>query len=591
MDKANKKDVGAIFHHKGTATFRVWAPFAVSVAVMGSFNDWAHAPMASEGDGYWSVEIKKAESGQEYKFIINAGKQELIRNDPRSLQLTTSAGNSVLVDTTFGWEDDNFVAPPTNEQVVYELHIGTFNRTDPSMAGTFQSAMEKLDYLTDLGVNMLEIMPISSMSMDRGWGYATEYIYAIESLYGGRLEFLEFVKAAHKRGIGVILDVVYNHLGPSASMDLWQFDGWSQNGKGGIYFYNDWRAETPWGETRPDFGRKEVRQYILDNVRMWVNDCRLDGLRLDSTIYLRNVKGRNNDPEHDIAEGWSLMQQINSVAKKIRPTALIVAEDVGCNEYLTKPESEGGAGFLTQWEVDFPHVLRSALSTVEDKDRNLTGICSALTRRYNNDSFQRVVYSDSHDSAANGGSRLNEEISPGNGTNLFARRRSLVASAIVLTTPGIPMLFQGQEFVEDGSFNDWQALDWGKAGQFSDMVLAHKHIVALRKNQYGNTRGLTGQSVTILHLNEESKLIAYHRWEMGGPGDDVVVIINFANLLQEDYYINFPRKGTWRVRFSSDWKGYSPDFKDVVTPDVIVEGASGKFNIAPYSVLILSQDD
>src|SRR6185437_4472562 len=102
----------------------------------------------------------------------------------------------------------------------------------------------------------------------------------VESLYGGRHGFLQFVKAAHKRGIGIILDVVYNHFGPDTGLDLWQFDGWHADDKGGIYFYTDWRAETPWGYTRPDFGRPEVRQYIWDNVRMWVHECRVDGLRV-----------------------------------------------------------------------------------------------------------------------------------------------------------------------------------------------------------------------------------------------------------------------------------------------------------------------
>lgn len=585
-----KKDVGAILHHKGNATFRVWAPFASTVAVTGSFNNWTPTPMQSEGDGYWYGEVKKAEAGQEYKFVITNGAATLYKNDPRSLQVTTSAGNSVLVDTAFDWGDDHFVPPPYNEQVVYELHVGTFYRPDASIAGTFATAMQKLDHLAALGINMIELMPISSMSMDRGWGYATEYIYAIESLYGGRRELLEFIRAAHQRGIGVILDVVYNHFGPDATMDLWQFDGWAQDGLGGIYFYNDWRAETPWGTTRPDYGRPEVRQYILDNVRMWLHDCRLDGLRLDSTIYLRNVKGHNDDPEHDIGDGWSLLQQINTVTKKINPSAIVIGEDVGCNDYITKPKTEGGAGFGAQWEVGFPYVLRQALSAVNDADRNLTAVCSLLTKRYNDDAFRRVIYSDSHDSAANGGARLNQEISPADPTSVFARRRSLVAAAIVLTTPGIPMLFHGQEFLEDGSFNDWQALDWSKATKFAGIVQAHAHLVALRLNKHGNTHGLAGQSISILHLNEESKLLAYHRWDQGGAGDDVAVIINFANRVQKDYSIHFPRKGQWTVRFNSDWKGYSPDFKNTDTTTVTVDDDTGTFTIGPYSILILSQD-
>jgi 1,4-alpha-glucan branching enzyme len=590
MDQSGKKEMGAVLHGT-TCTFRVWAPFAKGVAVSGSFNDWTSTPMVSENGGNWATEVQNAQAGQEYRYLIDSGSQQLFKNDPRALQVNTSAGNSIIVDTNFDWAADDFKAPNFNEQVIYELHVGTFNREDPSTQGTFKAATEKLDYLAELGVNMVELMPITSMSLVREWwGYTPDYLYAVESQYGGRHQFLEFVKAAHRRGIGVILDVVYNHLGPDKNLDLWQFDGWNQDGHGGIYFYNDWRAETPWGATRPDYGRLEVRQYIADNVRMWMRDCHLDGLRVDSTIFIRNVKGRNNDPGNDLGDGWGLLQEITDISKEINPRSITIAEDVSGNEYITKKVEEGGAGFSSQWEVGFPHVLRDALDVVDDANRNLTAICDSLSRKYNNDVFERVIYSDSHDTAANGGARLSEEIAPGDASNVFARKRSLLASAIILTAPGIPMLFAGQEFMEGGSFNDWQALDWKKIEKFRGIVQAHSHLIALRKNQYGNTRGLISQSFNILHLNEGDKVLAYHRWDQGGPKDDVVIVINFANKEQKDYWINFPNDGIWKARFNSNWRGYSSDFEEIGVSEVVVSDSSGKINIGPYSVIILSQD-
>jgi 1,4-alpha-glucan branching enzyme len=582
-----KKDIGAIVHKNGVS-FRVWAPFAVAVDVTGSFNSWGEAPMTSEGDGYWVVDIKEAQAGQEYKYIIHNGDSRLYKNDPRSLHLTTANGNSVIVDPAFDWGDDDFSAASVEQQVIYELHVGTFNRPDPAVTGTFDDVIDKLDYLAEIGVNMLELMPISTMLMDRGWGYAVDYIYSVESLYGGRRGFMELVKAAHQRGIGIILDVVYNHFGPET--DLWQFDGWSQDGKGGIYFYNDWRSTTPWGDTRPDFGRPEVRQYILDTVQLWLNDCHVDGLRLDSTGYLRNVEGHNNDPSKDIAEAWQLMQEINRLARKIKPAAITIAEDLGANEYLTKSEGEGGAGFTSQWETNFPHALRNVLDVIHDGDRNLSALSDALKHLFNGQAIQRVIYSDSHDTAANGGQRLTEEIAPGDAANLYARKRSLLASALVLTAPGIPMLFQGQEFIQDGSFNDWQALEWDKAVQFAGIVTAHQHLIALRKNQYDSTAGLTGQSFNILHVDESNKVMAYHRWQNGGPGDDVVVIINFANKTFEEYKLAMPRDGNWQVRFNSAWKGYDPEFKTVEIGPINSENGQGVFVLPPYSILILSQE-
>jgi 1,4-alpha-glucan branching enzyme len=238
-----------------------------------------------------------------------------------------------------------------------------------------------------------------------------------------------------------------------------------------------------------------------------------------------------------------------------------------------------------------PSVLRRALDAIDDSYRHLGELSGMLERRYSGDAFRRVIYSDSHDSAANdGAARLSEEISPGNPGSLYSRRRSLLATAIVMTAPGVPMLLQGQEFLEGGSFTDWRALDWERAEKLSGIVEANKHLIALRRNLYGNSRGLIGQSFTITHLNEENKVMAYHRWDRGGPGDDVIVLMNLANKTYENYLINIPRDGTWKVRFNSDWKGYSPEFSGIGSKDVAAESGVAPVTIGPYSVLILSQD-
>src|SRR5581483_4399196 len=140
-----KKDVGAIVHRSGVS-FRVWAPFANQVSVIGSFNNWSETSLTSEKDGYWSTFIKGAVAGQEYKFKIKSGDESYVRNDPRALHYTTSSGTSVLVNKDFDWEDDSFTPPEIDKQVIYELHIGTFNRPDPAITGTFNDAIAKLDY-------------------------------------------------------------------------------------------------------------------------------------------------------------------------------------------------------------------------------------------------------------------------------------------------------------------------------------------------------------------------------------------------------------------------------------------------------------
>jgi 1,4-alpha-glucan branching enzyme len=138
-------------------------------------------------------------------------------------------------------------------------------------------------------------------------------------------------------------------------------------------------------------------------------------------------------------------------------------------------------------------------------------------------------------------------------------------------------------------FNDWQALEWKNIEKFRGIVQAHQHLISLRKNQYNNTKGLVSQNFNVLHLNEGDKVLAYHRWDKGGAGDDVMVVINFANRSYDDYWINFPNNGVWKVRFNSSWNGYSDDFENIGVSEVKVENNSGKLSLGSYSVLLLSQ--
>jgi 1,4-alpha-glucan branching enzyme len=222
---------------------------------------------------------------------------------------------------------------------------------------------------------------------------------------------------------------------------------------------------------------------------------------------------------------------------------------------------------------------------------------SAIEQRYNGDAFERVVYTESHDEVANGRARVPEEIWPGNATSYFSQKRSTLGASLVMTVPGIPMIFQGQELLEDGYFQDTDPIDWSRLDSFAGIRLLYTDLIHLRRNWFDNTRGLRGQHVNVFHVNNGDKMVAFHRWMNGGSRDDVIVVCNFRNQSWGKYRIGFPRSGTWRVRFNSDWEGYSPDFGNFYSPDVTTineprDGLnySGIIQIAPYSVLILSQD-
>jgi len=598
MPASTRPYMGATPYDTGV-TFRVWAPFASTVAVTGDFTS-SSIPLFSENNGYWSADVPGAKVGQLYHFLVtnSATGAVLRRVDPYSRAFKTPGGDSLIAASDTAYPPLAYSTPPWNELVIYELHIGTFAQKDlhGKLRGSFAAAAGKLDYLQALGINAIEIMAAGEFETDTSWGYNPAYIFAIEESYGGPDGFRRFVQQAHQRGIAVIMDVVFNHLGDPAG-DMWQFDGWNQEGHGGIYFYNDWRRFTPWGETRLDYGRPEVRGYLLDCARRWLQQRFADGLRWDATGYIRNVKGQNNDPDNDIPDGWSLMQAINDEIRQTQPWKISIAEDMQGNEWITKPANAGGAGFSSQWEAQFVHAVRNAIITPNDSDRSMSSVAAAFLHIYNNDAFQRVLYTESHDEDANGHSRVPEEIWPGNAGSYYSQKRSTLGAAIVFTTPGIPMIFQGQEFLESGWFSDQTPLDWSKQNTFAGILNLYRDLIHLRRNWFNHTAGLRGQNLNVFHINDDAKVLAFHRWDRGGPGDDVVVILNFANQSYDSYTLGFPRPGPWRLRFNSDWNGYSPAFGNHPSFDTSAGdpprdnlpcGAS--VSLGPYTALIFSQD-
>ncbi|WP_448699002.1 alpha-amylase family glycosyl hydrolase [Mucilaginibacter sp. AW1-3] len=590
--------MGAVIQPNGVF-FRVWAPNAEQVFVAGSFNNWDNEEHAlqNENNGYWAGLIETAKTGDEYKYFLKTPSGNLMRNDPYARSVTSSVGNSVIYDpNAFDWGESHYDMPTWNKLVIYELHTGTFNVKEQGKPGNMYGIIEKLPYLRDMGINAIEIMPPFEFPGGFSWGYNPSQPFAIESEYGGPDAFKALVKAAHEHGIAVILDVVYNHFGPT-DLDLWQFDGWNENGKGGIYFYNDWRSETPWGDTRPDYGRSEVRQYIRDNAIMWLEEYRVDGLRMDMIPYIRHVHA-DEDPGNVLEDGMSLLKWINSEIAEKYPWKLTIAEDLhGLDSITNHVDGGDGLGFGAQWDGDFVHPVRSILIAQNDEDRDMHAVESALMRQYSGNPYKRVVYTESHDEVANGKARVAEEIAEGDVNNWYSKKRASLGIAMVLTSPGIPMIFQGHELLEDKWFSDTDPIDWKRLKQFNGFMKLHRDLIKLRLNYNDNTEGLSGQSTQVIRLDNDKKLIAYMRWQNGGKGDTTMVILNFSSEGYSDYRMGFPDAGMWKIRFNSNWDGYDQDFGDFESLDT--EAFEGEcdgqpFNanvaVAPYSAIVLSQD-
>ncbi|MDF2234751.1 alpha-amylase family glycosyl hydrolase [Albimonas sp. CAU 1670] len=588
--------MGAAAQAEG-ASFRVWAPNADAVFVVGEFNDWADEadPMVRGDDGCWSATLPHAAEGQRYRFRILNGDQVLSRIDPWARALTSSVGDGIVCAPRSAPED-GFARPDWNRLVIYEMHMGTFHRSDPERPGGFAEAVEKFDHLRKLGVNAIQVMPIAEFAGDLSWGYNPAHIFAVEIAYGGPDAFRDFVAKAHAAGFAVIMDVVYNHLGPS-DLDLWQFDGWSEEGKGGIYFYNDHRSDTPWGDTRPDYGRAEVRDFIRENALHWLGGYGVDGLRFDMTLYIRTISGDEGNEADAIPEGWSLMQEINAAVADRFPGRITIAEDLRLNHAMTASVEAGGAGFGAQWDAGFVHPIRAVLIAMADEDRSMQAVVDALCADYNGDPFQRVIYTESHDEVANGQARVPHEIDGEGAPGWAAQKRSTLGAALMFTTPGIPMLFQGQEFLQGDWFDDAVPLDWDMNDTFRGVTRLYRDLIALRLDREGGAAGLSGRQVEVLMMDEARKLVVFHRRDDGREGDEgVIVALNFAHLPAEDVTVPLPGGGTWRLRLNTDWDGYSKDFAGF--DSAALEGVEGErdgrpfhgtFGIGAYTALIFTR--
>jgi 1,4-alpha-glucan branching enzyme len=562
--------------------FSVWAPEAQHVFVAGDWNGWSESAdeLAPDGAGHFGARIAAAQVGQSYQLVIVSGAATVKKPDPRA-RAVTSDGKSVIVDArTFTWSA-SFTPPPVAEQVIYELHIGTFNmgNTTGTTPSTFTDAIARLDHVASLGVNMLEILPPAAWPGPRSWGYNPSLPFAVEPVYGTPDDLRRFVDAAHARNMGVIVDVVHNHY--TSRTPLVCFDG-DCLGASGAWFYTDARRTTPWGP-RPDFSRADVRRFIVENALLWLDEYRSDGLRWDSVSNIRQANGTDNP------DGQQLLREAMDAVHTAAPHALQVAEDLQTIDSITQTTQAGGFGFDTQWDAAFFHPVDDTIITANDADRKMSAIAGALTHQYNSTFTERVVYTEDHDEVANGKARIPQMISPTDPASWDARKRSTLGAAIVMTAPGVPMIFMGQEFLEDGSFSDTNPLDWTKVQKFAPIVQLYRDLIRLRRNLDGHTAGLTGGKVDVFHVNETAHVIAYRR-------DDVIVLANFSAKAFTRYDLGLPAGGTWHVRFTSDAKIYSDDFGDGGGGDVTATAATrdnqpftGSFVLPAYTAIIASR--
>jgi maltooligosyltrehalose trehalohydrolase len=570
--------------------FEIWAPLAKKVAVR---MEGATLPMEGPDEfGWWRLDVEDVEAGTDYSYLVDKDKQSY--PDPRSQwQPNGVHGTSRVFDqSAFSWTDARFQAPQLGSGVVYELHIGTFTEK-----GTLDAAVGRLDHLVELGITHVELMPVAAFPGNQGWGYDGVALFAVHEPYGGPDALKRFVDAAHDKGLAVLLDVVYNHFGPVGNY----------TGKYAPYLVESHR--TPWGGAvnLEGSGSHEVRRFFCDNALMWLRDFHIDGLRLDAvhTFVDRSAI-------HFLEQLASEVEALSATSE--RRLVLIAESDLNDPRVVTRREA-GGLGFDAQWSDDFHHALFTILTREPEKGYyadfgRLSYLAKALEHTFVYDGIYSkyrdrahgrpaghlsrhrfVAFIQNHDQVGNRalGDRLREVVG-------FDRAK--IAAALVLMSPFIPMLFQGEEWaasspfqffadhdeemarlVSEGRKREFAAfgwppesipdpekaetferskLNWGEVneGEHAEMLDWHRQLIRLRREIPSLTDGEPGH--TSVSYSEQDRWLSMER-------GDVIVSCNLGGTEG-----TFPVPDGGRVILSSREAPLVLDGAVTVPPDTVV---------------------
>jgi maltooligosyltrehalose trehalohydrolase len=536
--------------------FKVWAPSAQKIGV--KIGDATYPMSGPSEQGWWTALLEQAGPGTDYGFVL--GDDPKAWPDPRSESQPSGVhGLSRVYDqTAFSWSDQGWDAMALARAAIYELHIGTF-----TPAGTFDSAIERLEYLVELGITHVELMPVAAFPGGHGWGYDGASLFAVTEQYGGPDGLKRLVDACHGRGLAVLLDVVYNHFGPVGNY----------SGKYGPYITE--RHHTPWGGAInfEGEGSDEVRRFFCDNALMWMRDYHIDGLRLDAVHeYI------DRSAVHFMEQ---LSSEVKALSKELGRRLVLIAESDLNDPRVVTPAKDGGYGMDAQWSDDFHHALFTLLSPEGEGKGYYSDfgtfekLAKALTRNFVQDgSYSKyrgrshgrpsddlsphhfLGYIQNHDQVGNRavGDRVDKTV----GIDL-----AKVAAALVFTAPFIPMIFQGEEYaastpfqyfadhedpemakaVKNGRRSEFAAFGWDPEeipdpesvetflrsklnweeihqGRHEEMLSWYRRLIQLRRGSVSLNDGSPGH--VKVRFNEKERLLVMERGA-------VVVMCNFGS--------------------------------------------------------------
>lgn len=586
-----------------TAHFRVWAPNASRVAVMGSFNEWRDDEhlLVRGDDDCWSITVEGVRGDDEYLYVIdnrggdehNPGTLKLLRGDPWARATRHSSGNSVVVDVaaelvTSGLSADGFRTPVAPDWLIYQAHVGSFTGlgdgidTGDTGTGTFEQFAQKLGYIRSLGFNAIALLPIHENPGDGNEGYAPSHLFAPESSYGSPLALRKFVRAAHDQGLAVIFDVVWNHFSDIDNR-LWEFDGMTLDG--GIFFEGGERS--PWGP-RPAFWKREVREFIVDHARGCFEEYHVDGLRIDAA---------------DEIERAALVDVVTAVrANPMWQDKLLIVEWTG-QDAAFWPQLTESLRFDRVWALGDPVIFQRVIDSTEHSppERRVGNLVELLELP---DAELRIRYLlGSHDNAHDneGGERTGYRyfVERAGGRDApDARAKARIGWVLCVTLPGTPMCFMGSECHLPGywhprpdgnAFHSDHRFDWSLAGDEIGMQM--RALVGDANQLWWNHPQLRGPGLELAHVDLPNGVLAFLR--PGSGEGSTLVAVNLTDKSWPEQGYRLPVPGgvpAWRITLDTQAAEYGGEGN--ANPDrlEVAEGAIA-ISLPRWSVIVLEPAD